>query len=83
MFMGSRTLKEVCNFLTVMRINMTNHVLNVFVVDFRGAVMSSPDEKVAASISEEPEDAGNDAKKPEVNSATTYMSMRVLYFSFR
>ena len=42
----------------------------VFVVDFRSAVMSSPDEKVAASISEEPEDAGNDAKKPEVKSAT-------------
>lgn len=27
--------------------------------------MSSPEKKVAASISEEPEDAGNSAKKPE------------------
>ncbi|XP_043219106.1 cAMP-regulated phosphoprotein 19-like [Amphibalanus amphitrite] len=29
--------------------------------------MSSPEEKVSASISEEPEESGNDAKKPEPN----------------
>ena len=43
--------------------------------------MSSPDEKVAASISEEPEDAGNDAKKSEVN-ASTYTLNLYLHIQF-